>query len=279
MLTKSKYSNKEMFLWTRMATLRFMVYALVVGIFYELLGFYFLRIPWAPLAVIGTAVAFIVGFRNNASYGRIWEARKIWGGIVNTSRTWGMKTKDMVSNKHAKNPISEEELNTIKTRLVHRHIAWMAALRYSMRTPKPWEDFDKDKTNTEWAHMLNIPEKNTPLEEELTGLVSEEEKTYVLSKTNKAAAVLFQQSADLKYLHEEGLIWEFSFLELENILEELFTLQGKSERIKNFPYPRQFATRSYVFILIFSVLLPFAVLPEFHIIGINLTNNFPLIGK
>jgi putative membrane protein len=279
MLTKSRYSNREMFLWTRWATLRFLSYALVVGVFYELMGFYFLRIPWAPLAVIGTAVAFIIGFRNNASYDRIWEARKIWGGIVNTSRTWGMKTKDMVSNKHAKNPRTEEELNLIKTRLIYRHIAWMSALRHAMRSPKPWEDFGKDKSNTEWAHFLNIPEKEFTLSEELEGLLSIEEKTYILSKSNKATALLYQQGQDLQNLHEEGLVWEFSFLELENILEELFTLQGKSERIKNFPYPRQFATLSSVFIQIFFVLLPFAVLPEFHGIGNSLSADFPIIGK
>lgn len=279
MLTKSRYSNREMLYWTRFATLHFISYALIIAILYELLGFYFLRIPWAPLAVIGTAVAFIVGFRNNASYGRIWEARKIWGGIVNTSRTWGMKTKDMVSNKHAKSPRSEEELKTIKSRLVHRHIAWMTALRYAMRSSKPWEDFDQDKTNTEWLHLLNIPENKNPLEEEIDGLIDSEEKQYILSKTNKATALLFQQSKDLHHLHEEGLIWEFSFLELENILEELFTLQGKSERIKNFPYPRQFATLSSVFITIFIALLPFAVLPEFHKLGLSLTDNFPIIGK
>lgn len=279
MLTKSRYSNREMFLWTRWATFRFLSYAAIVAVFYEAFGFYFLRIPWAPLAVIGTAVAFIVGFRNNASYGRIWEARKIWGGIVNTSRTWGMKTKDMVSNQHTITPVSDVELKAIKTRLIHRHIAWMAALRHAMRTKKPWEDFDKDRSNTEWMHMLNIPEYKTTLDEELDGLISHDEKDYILTKTNKATALLYQQSDDIKNLQKRGLIWEFSFLELENILQELFTLQGKSERIKNFPYPRQFATLSSVFILIFIVLLPFAVLPEFHKIGLTLQENFPIIGK
>jgi putative membrane protein len=279
MLIKSRYSNLEMFLWTRFATLKFIGYAFVIGLFYEFLGYYFLRIPWAPLAVIGTAVAFIVGFRNNASYDRIWEARKIWGGIVNTSRTWGMKTRDMISNKHAKNVKTDLELTKIRKRLVYRHIAWMTALRHAMRTQKKWEDFGKDRSDRSWMHMLNIPEYKVSLEEELIGLIDEDERKYVLSKTNKATALLFQQSNDLHKLHEEGLVWEFSFLELENLLEELFTLQGKSERIKNFPYPRQFATLSSIFILIFIVLLPFAVLPEFHKIGTSLTTSFPIIGK
>ena len=184
MLIKSRYSNLEMFLWTRFATLKFIGYAFVIGLFYEFLGYYFLRIPWAPLAVIGTAVAFIVGFRNNASYDRIWEARKIWGGIVNTSRTWGMKTRDMISNKHAKNVKTDLELTKIRKRLVYRHIAWMTALRHAMRTQKKWEDFGKDRSDRSWMHMLNIPEYKVSLEEELIGLIDEDgisggNKTYL----------------------------------------------------------------------------------------------------
>tara|TARA_B100000795_G_scaffold35292_1_gene23312 strand:+ start:26607 stop:26840 length:234 start_codon:yes stop_codon:yes gene_type:complete len=51
---------------------------------------YSFAIPWLPISVVGTAVAFYVGFKNNQAYDRMWEAHKIWGGIVNESRTWGM---------------------------------------------------------------------------------------------------------------------------------------------------------------------------------------------
>ena len=46
-----------------------------------------------PLSVIGTAVAFYVGFKNNQVYDRMWEGRIIWGGIVNSSRIWGSNLK------------------------------------------------------------------------------------------------------------------------------------------------------------------------------------------
>lgn len=55
-------------------------------------------VPWLPVSVIGTAVAFYAGFKNNQSYDRMWEARKNWGGIVNDSRTWGMMVDGFVSN-------------------------------------------------------------------------------------------------------------------------------------------------------------------------------------
>jgi putative membrane protein len=80
-------------------------------------------------------------------------------------------------------------------------------------------------------------------------------------------------------LKQKGLVWEFSILELENNLEELFTLQGKSERIKNFPYPRQYATIGHYFVWIFILLLPFGVIPEFDKIGDKLMDDFPLISQ
>ena len=57
------------------------------------------NIPWLPVSVVGTAVAFYVGFKNNQAYDRMWEARKIWGGIVNDSRTWGMMVDGFVTNQ------------------------------------------------------------------------------------------------------------------------------------------------------------------------------------
>ena len=70
------------------------------------------KIPWVPISVIGTAVAFYVGFKNNQSYDRLWEARKIWGGIVNASRSWTIMVKDFINNDHAKTPLSEDGLRT-----------------------------------------------------------------------------------------------------------------------------------------------------------------------
>ena len=124
MQTKVRYSTREMLHWTRWETLGFLGFATLILILHETLGLTFLHVPWTPVALIGTAVAFIVGFQNNAAYGRIWEARMIWGGIVNTSRTWGMKTKDMVTAEHASAPVSEAELQQHRKSLVYRHIAW-----------------------------------------------------------------------------------------------------------------------------------------------------------
>ncbi len=279
MYTKRIYSVIGMTKWTRWETMLFFVIALISTILFEIFGLKWLQIPWTPIALVGTALAFVIGFQNNAAYGRIWEARKIWGGIVNTSRTWGMKVKAMVSNEYSANPVSEEDLrNEIKI-LTYRHIAWMTALRHAMRQRKSWEVFMNHKSNREWENQIHIPERENTLEEVLQPYLSAEEKVYALSKGNKQTAILNLQSNHLKTLKEKGLIWEFSFLELENVLEELFTLQGKSERIKNFPYPRQYATIGHYFVWVFILILPFGIIPEFDKIGLNFVNDFPIISQ
>jgi len=274
---KKNYTTFEMAWWTRFDTFIFLFIICIWVFAYYIFDLAWLRIPWTPIALIGTAVAFVIGFQNNASYDRIWEARKIWGGIVNASRTFGVFVQDMINNEHEKNHSSQEELNEQIKILTYRHIAWMTALRYSMREMKPWETSVKHKTNREWG--MEPPERSSKLEDELMCLISESDKAYVLSKDNKQTALLYLQSHHLEKLKSKGVIWEFSFLELENVVKELFSLQGKSERIKNFPYPRQFATLNHFFVWIFVLLLPLALVPQFADIGVRLIPKYPIIGS
>jgi len=279
MLTKKRYTAKDMALWSRWETLLFLLFSSMVTVLYHVLGFTFIEVPWTPVALIGTAVAFIVGFQNNSAYGRIWEARKIWGGIVNTSRTWGMKTQDMITAEKATNKVSPKELLEHKKNLVYRHIAWLTALRHGMRQKRKWEVFEKERTNREWLRIIHIPEKITALKDDLLEYLTKEELDHVMSKGNKATTLLYLQSKHIRELKEQGLLWEFAFLELENVLQEFFTLQGKSERIKNFPYPRQYASLAFYFVRVFLILLPFGIIPEFAKIGEGIVNDFPVISN
>lgn len=147
MYTKKVYRAVDMARWTRYETMLFLAYVIAIVALYQFLGLQWIKIPWTPLALIGTAVAFVIGFQNNSAYGRIWEARKIWGGIVNTSRTFGMFVQDMLTNEHAEFSLSEEELHHEVKTLTYRHVAWMTALRHAMRMPKPWETVTQERTN------------------------------------------------------------------------------------------------------------------------------------
>ncbi len=276
MYTKKIYSTYQMFWWTRFESLAFFaIITIWVAAFY-FLDLDWLKIPWTPLALIGTAVAFVIGFQNNAAYGRIWEARKIWGGIVNTSRTFGMFVQNMLTNEYTETPMDAKALQKEIKTLTYRHIAWMTALRHAMRQPRSWETTMKHKTNREID--IGPPEFDSTLTEDIKPYISEKDLEYISSKSNKQTALLYLQSHHLKALKEKGVIWEFSFLELEGVLQELFNHQGKSERIKNFPYPRQFATLNHFFMWIFVLLLPLALVPQFRDIGNEVLTTSPILG-
>ena len=276
MYIKKTFTTLEMAWWTRFETLAFLLIITAWVAAYYFLDLGWLKIPWTPLALIGTAVAFVIGFQNNAAYDRIWEARKIWGGIVNTSRTFGMYVQAMLSNEYAKSPQSVDQLNSEIKTLTYRHIAWITALRHAMRMPRTWEISVNHRTNREWN--VRPPELESSLEKDIKPYISQEDFDYVMRMNNKQTAMLYLQSRHLKELKEKGIVWEFSFLELEGILQELFTHQGKSERIKNFPYPRQFATLNHFFMWIFILMLPMAMVPQFMGIGNELLETRPLIA-
>ena len=278
MYTRKVYKIKDLAKWTRHETFLFIaIITFFVGVYF-FLNLEWLRIPWTPLALIGTAVAFVIGFQNNSAYSRIWEARKIWGGITNTSRTFGMFVQDMVNNEHATEKLPKEMLQQEIKTLTYRHIAWMTALRHAMRVSKPWETVMYEKSNQEWSEMISPPEWKSNVEDDMKPYLSKEDMDYVMSKNNKQTAILYLQSHHLKKLKEKGVVWEFSFLELENVLQELFTLQGQSERIKNFPYPRQFASLNHYFMWVFVLLLPLAIVPQFDGIGKEIIASHPIIG-
>jgi putative membrane protein len=222
---------------------------------------------------VGTAVAFIVSFKNNASYDRLWEARKIYGGIVNGSWSFTLMQNDFISNRHAKNPLSDQELFKVRKEMVMRHVAWMTSLRHALRQHKPWEVSKMHKSDQEYLSQLEVREWKYTLEEELKGYVSGDERNEILSKKNKQAACLNLQSRHLKQLMEDGLIEDFRHMEMQAMMTEFFTLQGKVERIKNFPYPRQFATLNYYFVWIFILLLPLGMMHEFEKIGLEVVSE------
>jgi Predicted membrane protein len=252
-----QYTLKEFLIWTRRDIFKLLIIALFPTLAYHFLDWKFIAIPWVPIALIGTAAAFIVGFKNTQTYNRLWEARQIYGSIVNTSRTLGIMTKDFIAVDK-------------KTHLeiINRHCAWLTALRFQLRESRSWENLDKSY-NSEYRQLYKIDEKETKLENELKNYLSEEEFTYILSKKNRAAQLISLQSKKLKVLADEGKIENFRYIELSKRLADLYDHQGKCERIKNFPYPRQFASINLFFIWLFVTMLPFGMLNEFQKIGEN----------
>lgn len=269
MYTKRIFPIKGVLKWTIRDLLLFLFLSSIPVFLFDVVGWKWLHVPWLPLGVMGTATAFVIGFKNNASYDRLWEARKIWGGIVNASRTWTIMLKDFITNEHAKSEFTSEELYKIKRELVHRHVAWLTALRYQLRKDKPWEmHLKKDRANRKFREsQFTVCEDTYQIADVIKPYISENEYKEVFAKGNQASQLLGIQSKRLRELKEKGLIEDFRHMELVNMLKEFYTLQGKSERIKNFPYPRQFATLNYLFVWIFILLVPFGIMEEFEKIG------------
>ena len=261
----SHYKIHEFLLWTRRTIFILIIIAVVPTVLYQVFDFTWLAIPWIPVALVGTAAAFIVGFKNTQTYNRLWEARMIWGAIVNDSRTWGIMVKDFVVDENPKVKL-DTELEDIHRRMVYRHIAWLTALRFQLRQPKPWENLTKSYARQYRKHY-SVPEWETDLEKEIRPFLSATDYAYVLKKKNRATQLLSLQSADLRKLRKIHLIEEHPYVVMEMVLKDFYTHQGKAERIKNFPYPRQFASINLFFIWLLVILLPFGLFDEFAKLG------------
>ncbi|HAA21308.1 MAG TPA: multidrug transporter [Cytophagales bacterium] len=255
-----RYTLRQTLNWGRRFILLFLLYDTVPVVLYKVLDLGWLSLPWQPISLIGIAVAFYLGFKNNSSYERMWEARKIWGGIVNTSRSFAVMARDFIHNEGTHAQATDEELASIRKRLVHRHVAWLHALTIQLRKVKDWEhnrsndNFFRDNYGTQFDKQQF---------EKLKPYLSNEDYEYVMGKGNQASHLLSLQNKDLMALRLNGPLEHFRHLQMQELITECYTLQGKSERIKNFPFPRQYATVNFFFTVLFVGLLPLGMLNVF----------------
>jgi putative membrane protein len=240
--------------------------SLAVYILYEVFSAN-ISIPFLPVATIGTAVAFYVGFKNNSAYDRLWEARRIWGSITNASRMWAASVVDLVGSR------SQENFSTVKKEIIYRHIAWLNILRLQLRR---FPVFDtKEYTSSAQLkiieHVLGKHSFEHDVEEVLSSLVSPEEKKALMQKQNMATFLLKRQNEILIELKNKGALDAFEHRDMASLVLEFYNQQGAAERIKSFPFPRQYANFSFVFVYIFVFLLPFSMIGEIDRINENLT--------
>lgn len=232
----------------------FTLYAGGIFCLYHFLGWTFIDIPFQPLSVIGIAVAFYIGFKNSQSYDRFWEGRKIWGGIVNYSRTWAIQVLSFVRSD---DPAHDQKMHI---QMIHRHIAWINALRVQLRQPKSWAL----KENRLVEKVFDKHQERNISCNEAYNFVSMREFSDLKKRVNPATHLVKNQAFDLSELKRKGVIDGFQEDQMQSVLEEFYNLQGKCERIKNTPFPRQYGYFSKVFTWIFVLLLPFGLLDVFE---------------
>ena len=253
------YKLSEFIFWTRKSIYILLLLSSIPVLLYEVFAVKWLAISWTVVALLGTATAFIVGFKNTQTYNRTVEAQQIWTFILNTSRTWGVMCRDFINNS--------EEAKT----LIYRHFAWLTALRYEMRSYRVWEASQK-KHNAEYQEFYySIPENETSLEEELSKYLSPVDLEYILGTKNKAVQIMALQSKTLKKLLDSEEIVLIQFLEFQRAIKDFYTHQGRSEQLKDSPYPRQYAIINTLLVRLFCFLLPFGLLREFDKMNESIT--------
>lgn len=229
--------------------------AIVYGL-YAYMQWQFLRLPFLPIATIGTAVAFYIGFKNNAAYERFWEGRKIWGGIVNASRTWATYVMSYIK------PASDNEEAVAKRReLIYRQLAWINALRLQLR--KNSRFFDKPARATKRRLEDHAEHMRNDWDAEIGPFLDQEEFEQLSAMTNPATHILTKQGTEIAALVTDKKLDLFHQIAMMDTIKELYTLQGKCERIKNTPFPRLYAEYSRWFTRVFVLLVPFGLLDVF----------------
>jgi putative membrane protein len=244
------YTFSEFLIWTKRTIYVLLLLGIVPVILYQVAGVKWLAIPWTVVALLGTATAFIIGFKNTQTYNRGLDAQQTWMAVTNSSRAWGLWCRDFLND-----PARSAEL-------IYRHFAWLTALRYQLREKRIWET-TTSAYNEAYKKFYDVPQNDLPVEDALAKYLSPSEMQLVLASNNKTAQILSLQSKALKFLFDDKSILINHFIELEKIIREFYDQQGRSERIKNYPYPRQLSIMNRFFIRLFCLLLPFGMLREF----------------
>ncbi|MCO4773320.1 MAG: hypothetical protein KDA24_25020 [Deltaproteobacteria bacterium] len=256
MLKNRRLNRRSVIFFGLFASLPGAAWAVLVFVLYAYAGFHFLRIPFLPIATIGTAVAFYVGFKNNAAYERFWEGRKIWGGVVNSSRKWANAVMSYVDPGDA-----TPATHATQKELIYRHMAWINALRVQLR--KSSRFFDKPARGTKMRLDRDAEIMRNDWEKEISKFLDKTEFDSVSENVNPATHMVVKQGTRLAELVHEGRVDMFRQLEMMGVLNELYDLQGKCERIKNTPFPRMYAEYSRIFTRVFVFLVPLGMLDVF----------------
>lgn len=185
-----------------------------------------------PVAILGTTLAFFIGFRNNNAYDRWWEARRIWGEITNDSRSFAAQIMTLLHSKFSSKEILVH-LPELHRELVYRQIGFAYALK---------------------AHL-----RRQPIEPEARKFFSEEHWAEVSSQQNIPNAILLQQSLRMGEIFWGNFTETLHHMQLDNKLSRFFDSLGKCERIKNTIFPRQYDYFAIMTFYVFMVLLPLSV--------------------
>jgi len=194
-------------------------------------------LPFSVAGILGSALAIFIAFRNNSAYGRWWEARTLWGGIINSSRVFA-RLVITFTDSHAHKPNFDlQRSDTFKRELVYLAIAWAHALRIHLRNQDIWA--------------------------ELKPLLDSTDFEKVVAAQNKPNMIQLMMGQKIYEAMANGTLAGFDSFQMEGQLLALANYQGGCERIKNTPLLRQYDYFTRVFLYTFMLLLPFCLIGDF----------------
>jgi len=206
------------------------VYDTAVAVAYKVLHWNWVSFPHVPLALYGSAIGIVLSFRNNSSYARWWEARTLWGSIVNNSRSLA---RQVMTGMRASKPEDENDLKAMQRRIVYHQIAYVHALRQHLRGLDVMEELAPRLTPLDLESLRG--QKNVPVELQ-----------------TQIGAMLWESEM-------RGWIQPLQWQAMDHSLNDLADAQGGAERIKNTPMPKQYDYFPQLFVHIYCVLLPLAM--------------------
>jgi len=202
----------------------------------------------------GALIGILLAFRTNACYNRWWEARILWGKIVNDSRSWVRQLLEFGTPSSSGGPA---QVDPPLIRMAHRQIAWCYTLARSLRGQEPLEDVE--------------------------GMLPAEELAQAGNQKNVPNALLLNQARDLRDLRNKDRIDAFQFVRMEDTLSRLTDSMGGCERIRNTPFPQSYQLWIKYLIYLFIVFLPFALveLPWYGLILVTvpIASGFLIIDR
>jgi putative membrane protein len=200
---------------------------MAVALIYVYGGWTGIAMPHIPLTIFGGVLGVIIGFRNNSSYQRWWEARTLWGHIVNHSRSLARQALSL--------PIAGDQADCFARReqqrqIVLLQIAYVHSLRCHLRGVSPWTELETLLPDYDWGMARS--QRNVPL-------------------------YIQKQIADILLVWlEQGWIDTIRWAAFDQTLSALMNAQGGAERIKNTPLPKQYDFFPQLFVTIYCILLP-----------------------
>jgi putative membrane protein len=195
------------------------------------------HIPFSIAAILGSALAIFIAFRNNTSYSRWWEARTHWAGIINSSRVLA-RLIITFTDSHAHLPNYDiKRSEAFKQEMIYKLIAWANALRLELRNHSSWDN--------------------------LKPYLSQAEFSVLLEKYNKVNFIHFLTGKRIYQAMADGTLSGFDSFQIEGQLLALANYQGGCEKIKHTPLLRQYDYFTRVFLMVFIIILPIALMADF----------------